>query len=294
MSSRFILLAMVSSLLLHPSSLLFAGHTRPAYLDGCQSMDGRYVVTAEPIKEKVGKKEIVKWKYHWKDTKTGETHSGWLTGPRGLGHFDVTYGHLFLPPGGETFALWLTASWAESDLPHPKGNQAKYSEELARHPAFGSRLTIYKKTGEIVKKYDMRDLLKPNEWVYVNWVQGNVYWLMEYPDVMKGGEPPRCGWRYYRVSPDYSTLEFVVGPNADAVHKIKSEPIEVQKYHRTVRIDLTTGAFLDPDVKLTDINKIPVRPFRDELIKRGDAKGFQASLDPIRVLGKYVALEPSK
>jgi len=291
MRNPLLILMFVSSFVLHPSSFALAGHTRPAYLDGCQSMDGRYVVTAEPIKEKVGKKETIKWKYHWKDTKTKETHSGWLTGPRGLGHFDVTYGHLFMPPGGETFALWLTASWAECDVPQPKGGQAKYSEELARHPAFGSRLTIYKKTGEIVKKYDMRDILKPNEWVYVNWVQGNMYWLMEYPEVMKGGEPPRCGWRYYRISPDYSTLEFVVGPNSDAVHKIKSEPIEVQKYRRTVRVDLTTGAFLDPTAKITDVNKIPIRPFRDELIKRGDAKGFQASLDPLRVTGKFIAAE---
>ena len=121
---------------------LSAGHTRPAYLDGCQSMDGRYVVTAEPIKEKAGKKETIKWKYHWKDTKTNEAHSGWLTGPHGLGHFDVTYGHLFMPPGGETFALWLTASWAESGMPHPKGNQATFSEELAKHTAFGNRRAI--------------------------------------------------------------------------------------------------------------------------------------------------------
>ncbi len=293
MKNRLIILVFVSSFVLDPTSFALAGHTRPAYLDGCQSMDGRYVVTAEPIKEKVGKKELVKWKYHWKDAKTNETHSGWLTGPRGLGHFDVTYGHLFMPPGGETFALWLTACWAESDMPHPKGNQAKYSEELAKHPAFGSRLTIYKKTGEILKKYDMRDILKSNEWVYVNWVQGNMYWLMEYPEVMKGGEPPRCGWRYYRISPDYSTLEFVIGPNADAVHKIKGEPETVRNYRRTVRIDLTNGAFLDPTKKLGN-NKVPGRPFCDDLINRGDAKGFQSSLDPVRVKGKYVTLESSK
>ena len=36
------------------------------------SMDGRYVITAEPSTEKIGKKETVKWKYHWKDTKTNE------------------------------------------------------------------------------------------------------------------------------------------------------------------------------------------------------------------------------
>jgi hypothetical protein len=56
-------------------------------------------------------------------------------------------------------------------------------------------------------------------------------------------------------------------------------------------VDLTTGAFLDANAKITDVNKIPIRPFRDELIKRGDVKGFQASLDPIRVTGKYVAVD---
>jgi len=285
-------LVVVSSFIFHPSSFLLAGHTRPAYLDGCQSMDGRHVITAEPIKEKVGKKELIKWKYHWQDTKTNDTHSGWLTGPRGLGHFDVTYGHLFLPPGGNTFALWLPASWAECNVPHPKGNQGRPDADLVNHPAFGSRLTIYKKTGEIVKTYGMKELLRPNEWIYVNWVQGNLYWLMEYPDVMKGGEPPRCGWRYYRISPDYSVLDFVIGPNSDAVHKVKSEPAEVRNYRRVVRIQLTDGAMLDPTARISDVNKTPVKPFRDELSKRGDLKGFQASLDPIRVVGKYVAAGP--
>lgn len=284
---RTFIVVMVSSIIILPPSFVCAGHTRPAYLDGCQSMDGRYVVTAEPIKSMIGKKETFKWKFHWKDQKTNETHSGWLTGPRGLGHFDVTYGHIFVPPGGKTFALWLPASWAESNEPRPKGGLAKFSDELVNNPAFGSRLTIYKKTGEIVKTYGMRELLKPNEWTYVNWVQGNMYWLMEYPEVMKGGEPARCGWRYYRVSPDYSVLEFVIGPNQDAVHKIKSEPAEVRSYRRTVRIQLTDGTFLDPLAKIEDVNKVPIKPFRDELIKRSDAKGFQASLDPIRVPGRF-------
>lgn len=290
--SRLLVFAAVACVLF-PVGWLFAGHTRPAYLDGCQSMDGRYIVTAEPIREMVGKKETIKWKYHWKDTKENKTLSGWLKGPRGLGHFDVTYGHLFVPPGGETFALWLPASWADYPGGAPKGNQGNSSEEIVNHPGFGSRLTIYKKSGEIVKTYGMRELLKPNEWVYVNWVQGNLYWLMEYPEVMKGGEPPRCGWRYFRISPDYSVLEFVIGPNEDAVHKIKSQPKEVQDYHRTVRVRLTDGELLDPNLKLTDADKIPVKPFRDDLIRRENAKSFQASLDPVRETGKYVA-EASK
>src|SRR5690242_11718120 len=78
-----------------------AGHTRPGYVDGCQSPDGRYVVTAESLKDPRGQDG---WRFTWKDTKTGETHTGWLVGiPYGLDHFRVAYAHIFVPPGGETF-----------------------------------------------------------------------------------------------------------------------------------------------------------------------------------------------
>ena len=143
---------------LHPSSFALAGHTRPAYLDGCQSMDGRDVVTAAPIKEKVGKKEIIKWKYHWRDTKTSETHSGWLTGPRGLGHFDVTYGQHFMPPGGETFAFWLTASWAESDMPHPRGNQANTARNSPNIPR--SAPDSPWESAQALKRRELRDEIR--------------------------------------------------------------------------------------------------------------------------------------
>ena len=42
-----------------------------------------------------------------------------------------------------------------------------------------------------------------------------------------------------------------------------------------------------------DPNKVPIKPFRDALTTRGDAKGFQASLDPLCVTGKFV-VEKSK
>jgi hypothetical protein len=233
------------------------------------------------------------WKYTWKDTQTGATHSGWLVGiPYGLEHFRVAYTHIFVPPGGETFAVWQTASWAPCDRKPPVEKQTLIKNptpEFMNYEGFADRLVIYKKTGEVVKRLAMKDILLANEWIYVNWVQGNMYWLTEYPDVMpkSGGEPPRCGYRYYRIAPDYSVLEFTVGPNSDARHKVKDEGPEVVNYRRTVWVSLTDGRFLNQ--KPTDPKKAPVRPFVGELVKRGEAmRNYVPSIDPVRVVGKVV------
>jgi hypothetical protein len=286
---RLVLTLTVTFVLLASSS--FAGHTRPGYVDGCQSADGRFTVTTESMKDPQGKDG---WKYTWKDTKTGETHSGWLVGiPYGLEHFRVAYTHIFVPPGGETFAVWQTANWAPCDRKPPKAELTDLknpSDEFRNYVGFTDRLVVYKKTGEIVKRLGMKDILKPNEWVYVNWVQGNMYWLTEYADVMTNGkEPPRCGYRYYRVSPDYSVLEFTVGPNSDARHKVKDLGPEVVNYRRKVLVSLADGTFLDPDKKIEDRNKIPARPFKGDLVKRGDEmRNYLPSLDPVRIEGKIV------
>lgn len=265
----------------------FAGHTRPGYVDGSRSADGRYVVTAEPKKRSDGKDG---WEFTWKDTKTDNAHKGWLVGlPQGLDHFKVAYAHIFVPPGGETFAVFQTANWAEGGSRPPLAAGVKPplqdpTDEFKGYGGFADRIVVYKKTGEVVKRVSMNDILKPNEWAYVNWVQGNLYWLSEYPDVMKNGEPPRCGYRYFRVSPDYSVLEFTVGPNADATHKVKDLGPEVVNYRRPVYVSLADGAFLDE--KPTEKERTPVRPFVGDLVKRGDAmKNYVPSLDPVRVPG---------
>jgi hypothetical protein len=265
-----------------------AGHTRPGYVDGCQSADGRYVVTAGSKKQPGGTDG---WEFTWKDTKTGEAHTGWLVGlPYGLEHFRVAYAHIFVPPGGQTFAVWQTANWAPCDRrpPLPPGEKppvANPADEFKNYAGFADRIVVYTKTGEVVKRIAMNDILKPNEWVYVNWVQGNLYWLSEYPELMKNGEPPRCGYRYYRVSPDYSVLEFTVGPNADAVHKVKDLGPEVVNYRRPVNVSLADGRFLDREP--TEKEKVPVRPFVGGLVKRGEEqRSYVPSLDPVRVPGK--------
>jgi len=281
----------VSLALLLAPAFASAGHTRPGYVDGGQSADGRFVVTAQSANDPKAKDN---WKFTWKDTKTGETHTGSLIGlPFGLDHFKVTYSHIFVPPGGETFALWQTASWAHGGSQPPKlpepGLIRNSTEEFRKYPGFNDRIVIYKKTGEVLKRIGMNDILKPNEWIYLNWVQGNLYWLCEYSDVLpkNGGEPPRCGYRYYRVSPDYTVLEFTVGPSADALHKVKDEGADVVNYRRPVYVSLTDGHFLDK--KPTEKDKIPVRPFVGALSKRGeDMKNYVPSLDPVRVAGKVV------
>jgi hypothetical protein len=281
----------ITSLLLLPG-IARAGHTRPGYVDGCQSADGRYVVTAEPTKDARGEDG---WRFTWKDTKTGETHTGRLVGvPQGLDHFRVAYTHIFVPPGGETFAVWQPASWAPCDRKppgaDPKGLNRNPGDAFRNYAGFADRLVVYKKTGEVVKRLSMNDILRPDEWIFVNWVHGNLYWLTEYPDVMQNGEPPRCGWRYYRVSPDYSVLEFVVGPNADARHKVRDEGPEVANHRRTVRISLTDGAFLDASAKPSDPDKVPVRPFVGGLVKRGaQQRDYVPSLDPVRTEGRVPA-----
>lgn len=271
------------------SGLAYAGHTRPGYVDAGQSLDGRYVVTAQAPKDA---KNPGPWKFTWKDTRSGEQHTGSLVGvPYGLDHFRVAYAHIFVAPGGQTFAVWQPANWAPCDRKPPVGSENKLNKkptpEFKQYAGFGDRLVIYKKTGEVVKRLGMNDILKENEWIYVNWVHGNLYWLCEYPDVMKGGEPPRCGYRYYRISPDYTVLEFTVGPNSDARHKVKDEGQAVANYRRVVRVSLTDGTFIDAPTTETDKNKVPVRPFVGELVKRGDAqKNYIPSLDPVRTPGK--------
>ncbi|MBM3980711.1 MAG: hypothetical protein FJ304_10575 [Planctomycetes bacterium] len=153
-------------------AFVLAGHTRPGYVDGCQSADGRFVVTAEPKKKPDGKDG---WQFTWKDTKTNETHTGWLVGvPQGLDHFKVAYAHIFVPPGGETFAVWQTANWTDAGSKPPKTTEQPLNkgatDEFKKYAGFGDRVVTYKKTGEVVKRIALTDILKPNEWVYVNWV----------------------------------------------------------------------------------------------------------------------------
>jgi hypothetical protein len=273
-----------------------AGHTRAGYVDGCQSIDGRFVVTAELMTQPKGKEGGgYVWEYTWKDTKTNQTLTGKLQGLRGVDHFVVTYAHIFVPPDGETFAVFNTAAWAgnaKGPVVYPKDAE-KYSpnrsEDFRTMPCFADHLVIYKKTGEVIKRYSINDLLQPHEWQFMHWVQGNLYWLREYPENWTGQvEPPRCGYRYYRISPDYTVLEFTAGPDGEARTNLKSAGAkdELLNYKRVVRIRLTDGAFLPTDEKPADPNKVPGRPYVGSGVTRGDSAAYVPSLDPVRQPGK--------
>lgn len=264
---------------------VLAGHTRPAYVDGCQSMDGRFVVTAKYVPSESKKKSYGEWEFTWKDTKLNTTLTGKLQGIMGVGHFDVTYAHIFVAPDGETFAVWNGGSFAS---PAPKGDNKGDISKLMDHPAFADRLIVYRKNGEIVNRVGLKDILLPTEWVYVNWVHGNLYWSIEYPDAVKNGEAPRAGMRYFRVSPDYTVLEVAVGASGDARHKVKDMGNDVLNHRRVVRFDLTTGKTLAAEPTPKDQNKIPIRPFVGRLAPRGELRGYVPSLDPLRVEGKFV------
>lgn len=97
-------------ILLSVGPLAWAGHTRAGYVDGCQSMDGRFVVTVELKSQIKGKDGAEVWHYTWKDTKESKTLTGTLQGLRGGEHFVVTHAHVFMPPDGETFAVFNTAA----------------------------------------------------------------------------------------------------------------------------------------------------------------------------------------
>jgi len=134
-------------------------------VDGCQSADGRFVVTAASMKQPDGKDG---WEFTWKDTKTDDTHTGWLVGlPYGLDHFKVAYAHIFVPPGGETFAVSQTANWTGAGSKPPGGTEKelnmKPSDEFKGYAGFADRLVIYSKTGKVLKRLAMKNLLKDNE-----------------------------------------------------------------------------------------------------------------------------------
>lgn len=256
--------------------IALAGHTRQPYVDGCQSVDGRYVVTAEYDK---ARKE---WRFTWKDTRQDKALTGLLVGLKdGQGHFSVTYGHIFVAPDGETFALWNGGAFAPAPG-FPREKDAR-SPAFRDYPGFADRLVVYKKTGEVVKRLGLKDLLRDDEWNFVHSVQGNLYWSVEYPDADKGNiEAPRAGYRAYRISPDYTILECVIGPCEDLRARGQRD------YRRVVRIRLTDGMVLPEGEKLPDA-KMPVRPFIGDLVPRmteGNGKIYTPSLDPVRSAGK--------
>lgn len=276
------------------ASLSFAGYSQPSYIDGGQSMDGRYIVTAsQVIDPKAGTKGgpakpnpasgPFEWEFTWKDTKSNISK----TFPAKGVQKGQIYAHLFVAPDGETFALFngiiLWEGTGKSDDHGTKvitdpANPGKIAADKRTHEALSRRLIVYKKDGTIIKELAVNDFLKEEDWGLVLAVFNRAHWIIDYAP-LSYRSTPRSGYALYQISPDYTVIEFKV-PTKD-------------KKNRTIWVDLITGNQLTTDPKPADKNKIPVRPFvgpnaLTELTPK-EREGYVPSLDPVRIEGKYVS-----
>lgn len=272
-----------------------AGHSRSCYLDAGQSVDGRFVVTANRIDkfDKKGKRIDHRWMFTWHDRKSDEKHEGELLGLRtGTDNvFDPVNAHIFVAPGGETFALWMPQSMARSDTKKPS-NEDRDSDAYHNFAGFGHRLTVYNKTGEVLKHFGIKDFLRKHDWQWIHFHGRQVYWLIEY-EKFNTRQTPRSGHALYRISPDYTVLEFQVGANQESTYKAKQRGTTPPE-PRIVRVRLTDGRIIT-DEKLADSNKIPVRPFVGELAnKERPQYAYEPSLDPVRIPGRFVERDRTK
>ncbi|MEM7396998.1 MAG: hypothetical protein AAF492_32125, partial [Verrucomicrobiota bacterium] len=152
------------------------------------------------------------------------------------------YAQLFIAPDGETFALWnhITQYWPETSHMHshdvlPKrkdlGEDKFRTLEIHR-----KRLIIYRRDGSIVKTFGVGDFLQDDEWESVLVVFTRIHWLQEY-DELTYRDICRRQYSFYRISPDYTVLEFQ--PVSSRARR-KEPP-------RKIRVSLTDGQILDPD-----------------------------------------------
>lgn len=284
--------------LLLSATLSFAGHSRHPYLDGGQSSDGRYIVTHELVEDPSTDKKkpaTFSWKFTWKDTKTNTTHTGKLVGLRDgkSSVFEPVHGHTFVSPNGEIFAVWNPNVFAPTTPTNAKWPDLT-SKEARSWEGFANRLTVYKKTGEVVAKLDLKDFLNDDDWKWLFCYGKQAYWQTNYSGITRDNAP-RVGYALYQVSPDYTVLETRVGATEEATHKAKENGI-TPPAPRTVRIDLLTGKIIDATTKIVDPQKVPGRPFKGEVIQgnRGKQESYVPSLDPVRIEGKFAEEKKGK
>ncbi len=275
--------------LLSSSSFVHAGHSRSGYLDASQSADGRYVVTASrmDVLNTKGQRTDHRWTFTWHDRQSGESLQGELLGLRtGTDDvFDPVNAHIFVAPTGDTFAVWVPQAMARSSAKKP-ADEDRGSPAFRTFAGFAHRLTIYKKTGEVLKQFDVKDFLQDADWQWLYFYGCQVYWLTEY-EGFDTRSTPRSGYALYRISPDYTVLEFQIGANAEATHHAKQRGITPPE-PRTVLVRLTDGQIVT-DKPLADSNNVPVRPFIGELAnKERPQHGYEPSLDPVRVAGRFI------
>lgn len=291
LASRFAwLLAIVCFLVcflwLHP---VHAGHSRSCYLDAGQSSNGRYLVTAkrEDTINKKGQRIDYRWTFTWLDQQKGETQKGELLGLRSGADnvFDPVNAHIFVAPDGETFALWMPQSMARSNEKKPSVED-RGTSEYHDFAGFDHRLTIYKKNGEVIKRLGVKDFFHNNDWQWIHFHGCQVYWLVEFEN-LDTRRTPRSGHALFRISPDYTILEFQIGANQEAAHKAKQRGI-TPPATRVVCVRLSDGKIIAKE-ELVDSRKIPVRPFVGELADKEHPQwSYTPSLDPVRTPGRFV------
>ena len=260
----------------------FAGYNRPIYIDGCRSANGRFEIVAE-IKERGATQHGPNtWEFIWKDSQTGATHRMPAQGIQG----GLIYAQLFIAPDGETFALWnhMVQFWPQKSEGHshgllPHAEKAGEEEKFRGLDMHKRRLIIYRKDGSILKEFGVGDFLTPEEWPAVQASFTWLEWLTPY-DGMEWKAAHRVQYPFYRVSPDYTVLEFrpVV-------------PRSLARKPRVMRVSLTDGRIFGPDEEITDSAKVPVQPFVGEksLPNRSAEwiENYTPSLDPVREAGQF-------
>lgn len=265
------------------STPAWSGYSQPAFIDGGQSVDGRYTVSAELIEKGKHSHGPHKWRFTWTDKRTNESHH---FEPQQLTRGQI-YGHIYVAPDGQTFALWnhVTLWWDGKSHDHAHEVLPRKSEIPAKEwqhlPQFSHRLTIYRKDGSILKSFSVADFLEGEEWETVQQVFNRVHWIKEYPE-LKFKQTPRPGYAFHRISPDYTILEFL--PTTSRANR--------RKPPRVVRVDLTTGEVLAADAFPTEESKVPVRPYLGDAHLGGTGPEFKEtyrpSLDPLRVPPKIL------
>ncbi len=272
-----------------------AGHSRHSYVDGGQSMDGRFVVLPKLVMGQKPRKGPTPyhWEYTWKDTKTGQTILGRLDGLRSGSSnvFDPVGSHIFVAPDGQTFALWTPQVTMRAPAKKPEGERG--SDTFRNYEGYSKRLVIYKKTGQIVRQFSIDDFLSDQDWQWFHYHQRQTYWLVEYP-MEHTRLTPRPFYALYRISPDYTVLEFQIGANSEATHKAKQRGV-TPPAARTVRVRLTDGEILTKANQSGDPNKVPGRPFVGPMAsKEQKQRNYVPSLDPIREPGRFLTESPQE
>ena len=257
----------------------FGGYEAPCHIDGCQSADGRFVITAEMTQRGKTTHGPNMWDFIWRDTAEDKTVR---FAAQGVQQGQI-YAQLFIAPDGETFALFNHVTLWEPEKSHMHGPKDLphhlETEEWRMDHRFSKRVIIYRKDGTIMKEFSIHDLLLPDEWETVGRLFNRVHWLEAY-DGLNFKATPRSQYAFYRVSPDYTVLEL----QATKPRSKRSEP------PRQLRISLTDGRLISVDETLPE-EKTPVRPYQgDDHLPKSDGEwkeNYTPSLDPVRVAGTY-------